>query len=121
VGEEAAYHSALALARSRENVVAERATGSGTPVAVWRWRTDRGRALLVVEVPNKKNNTNQPPKHTHNNKPTNKPTPTNQQSGAFFCVHPEDLFLCAASLLKKKQRRLDKFACAQMNDRRDLV
>jgi len=83
--------------------------------------TDRGRALLVVEVPNKKNNTNQPPKQTHNNKPTNKPTPTNQQSGAFFCVHPEDLFLCAASLLKKKQRRLDKFACAQMNDRRDLV
>jgi len=50
VGEEAAHHGALALARDGEDVVAKCKTGGDAPAARLCAETDRGRALLVEEV-----------------------------------------------------------------------
>ena len=52
VGEEAAHHGALALARNGEDVVAKRETGGATLRLQGGCapETDRGRALLVEEV-----------------------------------------------------------------------
>jgi len=49
VGEKAAYHGALALARNGKDVVAECEAGSGAPTAGLAAH-DRGRALLGGEV-----------------------------------------------------------------------